>query len=1025
MKPEFNSQNLLSITKSKAKMFEYSIPEKSHIDLSRDPKRLFALCVSILGDVSARINITEDSNIKESENLVFAAQFFESFVKTRLDATNSNYLLLLSSAAYYLAGLPGNSIVVANQCEFNDLDILYEQEFILLLKLILLNRNSDIEFSNKNIMKSFEVFKKYLSEGRGVDNVIESITKLRENAYKNGTYRELLLADIIYAIVAMKISHSVWNNIPMASNLSSEIWYPILTKTNFIKEMWPSQLALAKANIFKGNSAVIQMPTSAGKTKSVEIIIRSAILSERSTVSVIITPFRALCHEIKMEMESAFQGENTRISEISDVLKNDLIDLNITSSADKHVLIFTPEKFLYLLKQNADLSKRIGLIIFDEGHLFDSGKRGVTYELLLTDLKKYLPENCQKILISAVISNASAINEWLNKAEGVVVEGDKLVPTYKNVGFVSWKDKNTQIKFYSESNTEKEEYFVPRIIETEILDKKPKERKQRIFPEKEDKISVAVYLGLKLVKNGGVAIFSGQKSTAIKLAEKLTELYSRNYKYDPPSSISDKEELIKLHYQSTKNLGENHSISKAILLGVVSHHGLVPHGMKLSAEYAIRNKMVHFVICTSTLAQGVNLPIRYIIFTSIYQGGERLKVRDFHNLIGRTGRAGIYTEGSILFSDPDIYDLKNNKAGKWQWEQIRIMLNKHNSEPCTSSLLSIFDPLTNDKGTLSFNYDPLSILTDLYMAEKSNINDFIEKVAAIEGFSKNKISFQIQNKTSILKSIENFLFMYVGKNEDNVSDIAKGTLAYELGNAKEKEDLIAIFNIISNNMMKKIPDPNQRTLYSKTMLGMNDVIALDEFIGKNLNILLDCDNEKDLFKYIWPFLLSNISNNTFNKLDSNEVKYQIAEAWLSGKSYFLIYEEFKDSNLIQSSRNKKLTIDNIIEICDNAFSFEATILVSAFFDLISKVHIEHDVLDLLELLQSKLKYGLINKESIIYFEAGFRDRVLAQDLANISEPFERYDQMRFFMTENANIFSKKLSSYPSFFAEVFKKIVMN
>ena len=59
----------------------------------------------------------------------------------------------------------------------------------------------------------------------------------------------------------------------------------------------------------------------------------------------------------------------------------------------------------------------------------------------------------------------------------------------------------------------------------------------------------------------------------------------------------------------------------------------MPHGIRLAIEHAMRENLIRFVVCTSTLAQGVNLPIRYLIVTSIYQAGEPIKVRDFHNLL--------------------------------------------------------------------------------------------------------------------------------------------------------------------------------------------------------------------------------------------------------------------------------------------------------------------------------------------------------------------------------------------------------
>jgi len=51
----------------------------------------------------------------------------------------------------------------------------------------------------------------------------------------------------------------------------------------------------------------------------------------------------------------------------------------------------------------------------------------------------------------------------------------------------------------------------------------------------------------------------------------------------------------------------------------------------------------------STLNQGVKLLIKYLLITSFYQAGQRIKTRDFHNLIGRAGRSGIHTEKRHLY----------------------------------------------------------------------------------------------------------------------------------------------------------------------------------------------------------------------------------------------------------------------------------------------------------------------------------------------------------------------------------------
>ncbi len=98
-----------------------------------------------------------------------------------------------------------------------------------------------------------------------------------------------------------------------------------------------------------------------------------------------------------------------------------------------------------------------------------------------------------------------------------------------------------------------------------------------------------------------------------------------------------------------------------------------------------------FVICTSTLAQGVNFPIRYLIISATQQGIEKIKVRDFHNLMGRAGRAGMHTEGSVIFSAPSIYDQRRSEDEGWRWNATKNLLDPARTEPSRSSILNLFD----------------------------------------------------------------------------------------------------------------------------------------------------------------------------------------------------------------------------------------------------------------------------------------------------------------------------------------------
>ena len=76
MKPESRSRTLLSITRSKAKMYEYGIPEEYHNTITRDPTQLFMLTIGLLGDLSAYSNLESiDEKLLSdlAENLIFSA----------------------------------------------------------------------------------------------------------------------------------------------------------------------------------------------------------------------------------------------------------------------------------------------------------------------------------------------------------------------------------------------------------------------------------------------------------------------------------------------------------------------------------------------------------------------------------------------------------------------------------------------------------------------------------------------------------------------------------------------------------------------------------------------------------------------------------------------------------------------------------------------------------------------------------------------------------------------------------------
>jgi putative DEAD/DEAH box helicase len=1037
MKPEKKSYNLLNVTRAKAKMFEYHVSESDHIRIPEDPAKLLTISIGLLGDFAAAINRGESGDEELSElkkNLLFSAHFFDFYRQSNLAINLDSYLMLLGAASYYLCDLQGSASVLIKDINRESLDLNGEGLETLLFCLL----HSEYDYTDKhlfsdlnnNIIKNILYFYKEASHEH---ELINSVVKLRNEVYINGTPRQLLLGDLIAAIVKKKLENSAWKNLPLYSGVSKEKWQPILQKNSFIKEFWPAQHLLGKAGILKGKSAVIQMPTSAGKTKSTELIIRSAFLSGRATLAVIVAPFRALCNEIKNTLADAFYNEPIKIDELSDTLQIDFKFSDLLGH--QQILVLTPEKLFYILKHSVELAKKIDLLILDEGHQFDSGTRGVTYELLLTSLNLKIPQKAQKILISAVISNAENIGEWLN-GESNVVDGKALTPTFKSIAFASWLDQQGRIEYVNANDIDRNEFFVPRVIEKIELNKKGRERKKRYFPEKGDGQSIAIYLGFKLVSNGSIAIFCGSKPTAVSICEKAIDIIERNTHLKQPKEYSNDQEVIRLRNLHILNLGEDSSASISSQYGIFSHHGNVPHGIRLAVEYAMRENLIRFVVCTSTLAQGVNLPIRYLIVTSIYQAGDRIKVRDFHNLIGRAGRSGMHTEGSILFVDPEVYENRKNSREKWRWEQIKDLLNPNNSEPCISNLLSIFDPITSDDGKYYIDIKALDF-AKAYIYVSNGIHNLADEIVRRyhdKNFSHNGVTQQISWKINLICSLENFLLSFESNEEKlteaNAIVLAEGTLAFYLADEEKKEQLRLLFKLLADNIITNMKDSESRIVYRKTFYGIHDSQVILKWLSEYSDKLIVTENNNEIIEALWEIMKIYIRNKSFNKFNKPDILLEMVKKWVSGHSFSEIYQFSKDNDckLDYGTIPRKIKIENIVDIFEGGIAYDASLFVSTLAEFTNLLERNDKIklFNILQFFQKHLKYGLPTKTAIALYEMGFADRVIAQDLALslglISiEKQEIIEELK----KNKEKSQEVMAKYPSYFQNEMLKILNN
>jgi POLQ-like helicase len=1038
MRPEFNSRRLFAITRSKGKMYELDLPPAAHIAVpARDkPEDLFVLALGNLGDSAADLNDAADFSAIEqaliSEDLQFSASFFDAFLASRFREELSRDVTLLAAAAYHLARRPGSSYVLARRLD----DAPNEQPLEQLLRWILQGRWSqppgilhplfgdDLQALPRLLTSHFE-------NGSDSSELLAVLARLRKRAYEAATAPDLLFIDVISAVARTRVSGSTWATLPVFSQLPIEKWSSVIRRPGFPKELWPSQILLGRAGFFAGAGGIIQMPTSAGKTRSVEIILRSAFLSDRAKLAVVVAPFRALCAEIGSSLHNSFRHDDITVNQLTDVLQKDFMDDVSELVApgmfqSRSILVLTPEKFLFILRQLPTIGPAIGVVVYDEGDQFDSGSRGITYELLLTEIKALLPAGAQTVLVSAVIANAEAVGEWLIGESARVVNGGGLLPTARSVAFASWIEQLGQLMFYESTKFERYDYFVPRVIERRQLKRLRKRERVKYFPEKgnTEARDVSLYLGIRLVSKGAVAVFCGRKDTASAIAGRAVEIYERAYPAAPPADCANREEVSRLKRLIDEHYGEDSVQSRTAVLGIFVHHGNTPQGLRLAIEYAMQRELINFVICTSTLAQGVNLPIRYLIVTGVYQGGQKIKVRDFQNLIGRAGRAGMHTEGLIIFADPQVYDQRKSRRESWRFKTSVELLSNTNAEATSSSLLGVLDPFHDSKNAAVLNAS-VDEIWSLLTAPEGVRAAWAEAVeSGNPGFQFNAKSLlgELARRRRLLSSVESYLM--VNRKEDSfevfkatTERLAMGTFAYHLATDEQKTALIRLFGLVADYVESEESSQERQAVYAKTLLGVESAKYVETWVVERTAQLSVMVSNEAWLTQVWPLFVSQVDDRFFTAIRPDDLAIHLARLWLGGRSYRELFDYSRANNGTKAwgESRRKLTEDDISDFCENTLAFECSLVISAVAQFLSeRAAGDSPGPATLALFQKSLSYGLPDLESVEVFEYGFADRVIAQ---RIRDALQDADFESIVETDPGTI-RRVLSEYPKYFETV-------
>ena len=564
--------------------------------------------------------------------------------------------LFFSAVAFYLGGYPASAVLTMRRTNPQSWDADIQRAAHELLT----RSTSPVSVSIRALVGAVRS-----GDVDFVDSAVSEAADAAAEALETGP--EEWVAHRLYSVLVQKFQQT--NLRAVLPDGTTARWNPLvesfLDRRQPVWDFFPSQIEAIDAGLLaSGESYALQMPTGAGKTALTETLIFDHLTRAPESMAILLVPYRALARELRgsvgrhltamgLRSRTVYGGTVPGVEESEDL-------------EDVRVIIATPEALTGLVGAHPELLEAISLVVCDEGHLLDSDARGVGLELLLARLKARTPSP-RIVFVSAIVPNVEEINTWLGGSDSTVVRS-----TYRPsiAEFAVLRPTGTGARTnvgleLHEPSTSVPSHTLPGFLSpSDFRFTNPGTRRLNTYTYTSTKTR-AVAAARKALALGPVAIFATEKDGdrgVVGLANELLKQIDSGLDLPMPMDYVDNAGLVDaaVAYLS-REFGDDWVGTKSLRAGAIVHHGDVPQETREVLEELVSDRHVPMVMCTSTLAEGVNLPLRTMVLYSVRRrtdgsAPEAMLARDIKNLVGRAGRAGSSTRGLVLCANPDDWE---------------------------------------------------------------------------------------------------------------------------------------------------------------------------------------------------------------------------------------------------------------------------------------------------------------------------------------------------------------------------------
>jgi hypothetical protein len=389
--------------------------------------------------------------------------------------------------------------------------------------------------------------------------------------------------------------------------------------TSFQHDLW--------SRLDRGQQISLSAPTSAGKSFVLQSYIRNIFSKCDSKNILYIVPTRALISQISQDLIDGFHELKIKPPQIINIPFED-----DTLLPDSGIYVLTQERAQLILQSHKEFSPQI--IITDEAQSISDGSRGILLQSVLDELVRRNRKS-QFIFASPTIRNLDLFGSLLGL--------DNIIPLKSLEPTVAQNFLNVKIETAKKGiirvDTLGDGTRAPTNIGIRMLNQTLASRKDKL-----------VQIPLHIVRSGAIIIYANGAAEAEDVALQLADNLSNR------EITESRENLSKL---ASEVVHSKFILSDCVSKGVGFHYSNLPAILRIAIEKAFKEGHIDYLVSTSTLLQGVNLPAKHIFMCRPEKGRNNpLESTDFWNLSGRAGRLLKEFQGNIFLIDYDNWRKK-------------------------------------------------------------------------------------------------------------------------------------------------------------------------------------------------------------------------------------------------------------------------------------------------------------------------------------------------------------------------------